>query len=156
MGNISLARALYANPRDDVFQRLTAAEKASWRAKDLTEQLLTFSKGGAPVKKTASIIELIEKSARFVLRGSSVRCEFLIHNDLWPVEVDEGQISQVINNLVINANEAMPKGGIIRVGAENVTVEAQHALPLPDGKYVKIFVKDQGVGIPARTGPKSI
>jgi len=149
VGNISLARALYANPSDDVFQRLTAAEKASWRAKDLTEQLLTFSKGGAPVKKTASIIELIEESTRFVLRGSSVRCEFLIHNDLWPVEVDEGQISQVINNLVINANEAMPEGGIIQVGAENVTVEAQHALPLPDGKYVRIFVKDQGGGIPA-------
>jgi len=138
---------MYAKEGDSVCERLVAAEKAVLRAKDLTEQLLTFSKGGAPVKKTASIADLIRDTANFAMRGSNTRHECRISHDLWPVEVDEGQISQVISNLLINANEAMPDGGIIHIRAENMTLSAQHGLPLPDGKYIHVTVKDHGVGI---------
>ncbi len=147
LGNISFAK-MEISPEDEIFKTLTAAEKASLRARDLTRQLLTFAKGGAPVKKTTSIAELIKDSASFTLRGSNARCEFSIPDDLWPVEIDEGQISQVINNLVINADQAMPAGGIIKVGAENMIVGAEQALPLEDGKYVRISIEDQGIGIP--------
>jgi PAS domain S-box-containing protein len=148
--NISLAKKC-AYPQEEVFRRLTEAEKASLRAKDLTQQLLTFSKGGLPVKKTISIAQLIRDSVNFVLRGSSVRCEFFLSEDLWPVEVDEGQITQVIHNLVINAQQAMPQGGVIQIYGENVMISAEEAglgLPLPAGNYIKISLKDSGVGIP--------
>ena len=83
----------------------------------------------------------------FVLKGSNVGCKFSLPEDLWPAEIDEGQISQVINNLVINADQAMPKGGTIQVSAENITTGQEHSLPLTKGKYIKICIHDQGVGI---------
>ena len=146
MGNITLAK-IYAKPGDKTHERLIDAEKASMRAKDLTQQLLAFSRGGAPIKKTVVISKLLESTALFALTGSNVRCEFSVPGDLWPVEVDEGQISQLISNLTINADQAMPKGGIIKVLAENVVVDAKEGLPLQKGKYIKISIKDQGVGI---------
>jgi CheY-like chemotaxis protein len=139
---------MYANPEDDIYKRLTEAEKACLRAKGLTQQLLTFSKGGAPIKKVAFIKGLIKDSATFALIGSNARCEFHMAKDLWKVEVDEGQISQVINNLVINAVQAMPEGGAIRVRAENVNFGLGEGLPLKEGKYVKVTMEDEGIGIP--------
>jgi PAS domain S-box-containing protein len=164
LGNISLAK-MEANPGDEIYERLVEAEKASLQAKNLTQQLLTFSKGGAPIKKTESITEVIKDSAEFALRGSNVKCEFFLPNDIWPVEVDKGQISQVINNLIINADQAMPGGGIIKVRVENLVVtspplegqgwvSAEHAIPLKDGKYVKIEIEDEGIGIPKEYLPK--
>jgi len=147
LANISLAR-LQLKPDDPLYKRLEEAEKASLRATNLTQQLLTFSKGGSPVKETTSIVELIEDSARFALRGSNVKCEFHLPGNIWPVEADEGQMSQVINNLVINADQAMPEGGTISISAENIVVKPALALPLKNGKYVKITIKDQGTGIP--------
>ena len=147
LGNISLAR-MYASDEERTSKRLAEAEKACLRAKDLTQQLLTFAKGGAPIKKTTSIAEIIKESASFALKGSNARCEFSIPEALWLVETDEGQISQVINNLIINADQAMPAGGIIKVGAENMAVVEEHGLPLKEGKYVKISIEDQGIGIP--------
>ncbi|MBM3235800.1 response regulator [Candidatus Poribacteria bacterium] len=156
LGNISIAK-IKANPKDEIYARLVEAEKASLQAKDLTQQLLTFSKGGAPIKKTESITELIKDSAEFALRGSNVKCEFFIPDDIWPVEIDKGQISQVINNLIINADQAMLGGGIIKVRVENVApvgamrpcqAVAEHALPIKEGKYVKIEIEDEGIGIP--------
>jgi len=147
LGNITLAM-MYAKPGDKIFERLKEAENASLRAKDLTQQLLTFSRGGEPIKKTAFISKLLEDTVAFVLSGSNVRCEFSISGDLWPVEVDEGQISQVINNLIINADHAMPGGGIIKVNAENIAVDVEQGLPLKEGNYIKISVEDQGIGIP--------
>lgn len=148
LGNISLAR-FYAKPGDRVFERLIEAEKASLRATGLTQQLLTFTKGGAPIKKTTSIAKLLEDSVKFALMGSNVRCEFSISDDLWPVEVDEGQINQAINNLIINANQAMPEGGVIKLIAENITIGAENTNPLiKDGKYIRISVEDHGPGIP--------
>ncbi|MBI4698904.1 MAG: PAS domain S-box protein [Nitrospirae bacterium] len=153
VGNISLAKML-VNSDMNLTEILSAAEKACQHAKDLTKQLLTFSKGGAPIKKITAITELLKDSAGFSSRGSNIKCDFSIPDDLWPVEIDEGQISQVINNLVINANQAMPKGGTIHVQAENIVVGVNSTLPLPNGDYIKISVKDEGVGIPEEDLPK--
>ncbi len=147
MGNVSLAKML-ADPATKAHERLADAEKACERAAALTQQLLTFSRGGAPVKKTASIVQLITDSAGFMLRGSNVKCEFNLQKELWPVDVDEGQMSQVINNLIINADQAMPDGGIISVTARNMEVDGCDFLPLDPGRYICISIRDQGVGIP--------
>lgn len=146
LGNVTLAK-IHARPEDKIFQRLDAAEKACSRATDLTLQLLTFSRGGKPITKAISIARLVEESVSFSLSGSNVKCECLTPDNLWPVEADEGQISQVINNLLINADQAMPEGGTIELRAENVIVKAEDRLPLAQGKYVKISIRDHGIGI---------
>ena len=133
---------------DTVDKRLQEAEKASLWAKDLTQQLLTFSRGGAPVRKTASIGALISDSTEFALRGSRNRAEFHIPDDLWAVDIDEGQIRQVIHNIVINADQAMPQGGIIEVRCSNAVVGEGDDLPSAQGKYARVSIKDQGIGIP--------
>ncbi len=147
LGNINLARTLVQ--RSDIEKaaaRLAEAERASLRAKDLTRQLLTFSKGGAPVKKAASIAELIRESALFALRGTNVESVFTIPADLWTLEVDEGQISQVINNLIINAVQAMPGGGgTIQVRARNVDSQARRCAAAYAGELRAR--RDRGPGI---------
>jgi PAS domain S-box-containing protein len=147
IANISLAK-VFVTPTDKIFTRLDEAERAADRARDLTQQLLTFSRGGAPVKKSASLEQILMDSVSFVLRGSNVRCEFMVPEDIWPVEVDVGQISQVINNLLINADQAMPQGGTVRVRIENLVAGPCDTLPLGEGRYVKCSVADQGTGIP--------
>jgi len=147
LGNVTLAK-LETNPGDEIFQILAEAEKATTQAKNLTQQLLTFSRGGVPLKKTVYIGKIIKNSANFALSGSNVTCAFSIPEDLLPVKVDEGQISQVVNNLIINADQAMPEGGVIKVGLNNITVGGREALPIREGKYVRIIIEDHGVGIP--------
>jgi PAS domain S-box-containing protein len=147
LSNISMAR-IYGELGSDVDEMLTDAEKATLRAKSLTQQLLTFSKGGVPVKKIASMSKLLSDSSRFALSGSSVTCEYSMPEDLWAVEMDEGQVGQVIHNLVINADQASPAGGTIRIGAENVVIGPKSPLPLEEGKYVSISIADSGIGIP--------
>src|SRR5208337_4578739 len=98
-------------------------------------QLLTFAKGGAPIKKIISISKLLKEAVGLTLSGSKSRCEFSIPDDLWSVEADEGQINQVISNLLINADQAMPVGGIINITADNILVEAESNLPISKGKY---------------------
>ena len=147
VSNISLVKERL-NPGDPHHKMLTEAEKACFLSKDLTQQLLTFSRGGKPVKEVIYIQDLIEESARFSLRGSNVTCAFSIASNLRPVMADPGQISQVINNLIINAYQAMPAGGTVMVGAENITLKPGNRSPLPDGNYIKIFVEDEGMGIP--------
>jgi two-component system, cell cycle sensor histidine kinase and response regulator CckA len=146
LGNISMAK-MQVTLEDEMFDLLSEAETALTRAQTLTWQLLTFAKGGAPLKKIASIKDILKESSAFVLRGSKSGYEFSIAEDLWPAEVDIGQISQVINNIVINANQAMPEEGIIQVAAENLTINDGHDLPVKPGRYIKISIKDQGVGI---------
>ncbi|GEM_PF-145632 len=146
IGNITLAK-LEVSPENELHHRLTEAEKASERAQDLTRQLLTFSKGGAPVKKSASIAQIIEEASSFSLRGSNVKGKYNLPKDLYAVEVDAGQISQVFNNLIINAVQAMPDGGKIEVRAENVEVSEATSVPLRFGKYVVITMTDTGIGI---------
>ena len=144
-GNITLAK-MYANRRSEVYKRLEESEKAAERARDLTHQLLTFSKGGAPVKKTISLQELAKESAKFVLRGSNVKCEFSFPPDLWHVEADEGQVSQVLNNIIINATHAMSEGGTVQMYCGNVILD-QSDLPLAKGKYILVSIMDHGNGI---------
>ncbi len=146
-GNISLAK-MFADPKDRISKRLDEAEKAGMRARDLTRQLLTFSRGGAPVKKTIPIDDVVRDSCEFALRGSNVKCDLQLLPDVWAVDADEGQIGQVISNLVINADQAMPQGGHILVEAENLIVAKDSVLPLTEGRYVKISVRDTGYGIP--------
>ncbi len=151
LGNISLAR-IYAESggtADKVMEKLTAAEMASAQAQDLTQRLLTFARGGAPIKKMSSVAELLIDSVTLISRGSNVKCEFSIPDDLWTAEVDEGQMNQVISNIIINAEQAMPNGGVIDVCADNVIVSAESDIPLAAGGYVKISISDHGVGIPA-------
>ena len=149
LGNISLAKMKNA-PQEKRLVRLKEAEKAVMRAKYLTQQLLTFSKGGAPVRQVMSIAPVVRESARFALRGSKARCEIEIASKLCPVNIDEGQISQVIHNLVINADQAMSDGGIIKVRAESLIVDPERrpGVPLRPGKYVRISITDHGPGIP--------
>lgn len=146
MGSVSLAKA-EVKPEDSVYELLDEAEKASSRAKAIAQRLLTFSQGGAPVKKVASIKDVIMESADFALRGSKARCDYTIPEGIWPVQIDVDQISQVINNLIINAVHSMPDGGIIQLSAENTMVDANDGLSLDAGRYLKISVKDQGIGI---------
>lgn len=146
VGNISLAKILAPLP-PAVIERLEQAERASLRAKDLTQQLLTFSKGGAPIKRTTQLSELVADSIDFALRGSNVRAEFSLPPDLWPADVDESQISQVLNNLTINALQAMPKGGVVTVSARNCLPERGGIHGLPVGRYIRITIKDEGCGI---------
>ncbi len=147
LGNISVAK-MYLTENTKIFERLSDAERACLRAQGLTQQLLTFSKGGAPIKKLCALSELLQEACQFAIGGSNVRCEFSLSPDLWATEVDEGQINQVLSNLVINAEHAMPHGGIVRVFAENTVMKAEDGFPLHDGKYVKVSIKDGGIGIP--------
>lgn len=145
LGNINLAT--YSLPPDhEVYNNLVQAEKASKRAHKLTNQLLTFSKGGAPIKETAPINEVIRESAFFVLHGSNVDCSIDIPDDLWLVKMDKGQIGQVIQNLTLNADHSMPDGGTIFISCSNHH-EAQDSPMLKEGDYVRVTVRDQGTGI---------
>lgn len=145
MGYVSVAKRGLTGKRREL---LDEAEKATIRAKALTHQLLTFSKGGAPVKKTSTLSQLIKESTGFALTGSRVRCHYDIAGDLWPVDVDQGQFGQVMHNLVINSAQAMPDGGIVRVGARNVEIRPGHGLPLAAGRFIEISVEDDRIGIP--------
>lgn len=145
-GNITLAK-MCCRPKSMIHNRLIEAEKAALLAKEITQQLLTFSQVGAPVKKTTSLRRIILESVSLSLRGSRSNYRLSLPENLWPVEVDSGQMSQVINNLVINAIQAMPSGGLLQIEAENILVESEHHLSLAPGNYVKFSVKDQGVGI---------
>jgi PAS domain S-box-containing protein len=138
---------------EEAYQLINEAEAATFRASKLTKQLLTFAQGGAPVKEAVSIRELIEESVGFSLSGSNVDCTLQLPDDLWAVDIDRGQIDQVLNNLIVNADQAMPEGGTVTVTAENIVVDDEISdntevrLPLGPGNYVKVSIKDQGVGI---------
>lgn len=146
IGNLSLAK-IDLSPDNEMFEILSEAEKASQRARNLTNQLLTFSRGGAPIKQTTSIKKIIKEYADFSLSGSQIKCHYAIDNNLYPANVDTGQFGQVIQNLVINAIQAMPDGRSIQITAENVYLSDENGVPLPKGDYIKISVIDQGIGI---------
>ncbi|MGC2062216.1 MAG: PAS domain S-box protein [Thermodesulfovibrionales bacterium] len=146
LGNISIA-LLHVDRDDSTHSRLVEAEKASLRAKNLAQQLLTFSVGGEPIKKTVLLNSLIREFALFSLRGATVKCNFSIPDELLPVEIDEGQINQVIYNLVINAVQASPAGGTIQITAENIALVDTNTPTLEPGKYVRLDIQDFGIGI---------
>jgi len=145
-GNISYALS-QVDQNDELHDVLMDVQEGTKQAQSLTQQLLTFAKGGEPIKKVIKLNQIIKDSSRFVTRGAKSRCEFHLANDLWRVEADSGQIQQVISNLVINADQAMPNGGIISIKTENFESETDNDFHLTDGNYVKISIEDQGVGI---------
>ncbi len=136
---------------DDLVEKnevLATAEKETLKIKGLTQQLITFAKGGSPVKGVSNLRSLITDSVSFALAGSNISCDFVLADDLYSVNVDEGQIGQVISNIVINARQAMHEGGGITVSAAKVELGKQHPLPLEVGPYVKLSIEDSGEGIP--------
>ncbi len=149
IGNISLISLLV--PADEQLnERLNDAKNASLRARDLAQQLLTFARGGAPIKQTASAAKLIEETVSFSLHGAHSRSEITIDPELWPAEFDAGQISQVVANLVVNADQAMTDGGTLHVNCDNYTATAKTVgapADLKPGDYIRIRVRDEGVGI---------
>jgi len=145
--NIHIA-VINVDQRDLLRATLQKAQKASVRAKDLTRQLLAFSRGGLPVKRLAASGDIIREYAGLATINSHVGCDFNIPADLWNVEVDEGQIGQVINTIVLNSIEAMPHGGAISITADNVEVSAGDLPPLLEGRYVRFSISDSGTGIP--------
>src|SRR5207248_3745912 len=146
-GNIGLAQIDAPADSGSLLGFLPTAGQAAQHAAHLSSQLLTFSKGGAPLKKVVSIGELLEHSAEFALYGSNLRADFDIAVDLWKAEVDAGQIEQVVNALMLNAREAMPQGGTVRIRARNIVFEENTNAPLPAGRYIKISISDRGLGI---------
>lgn len=132
-----------------VHHRLTAAENTVAQASELTGRLITFARGGDPIKKRSHVKDLIRDAVSLSIGESAVEKRFYLKGDLWPVEIDEGQIHQVIRNLALNALESMPAGGLLTVRAENVRVEAGDRLPLNSGSYIRMSIQDTGSGIPA-------
>ncbi len=145
-GNIGLAQIEAPPGASNLLSFLGKAGQAAQHAARLSGQLLTFSKGGAPLKRPLSVPELLTHAAEFCLYGSNLRADIDIPVDLWKAEVDRGQIEQVINALLINAREAMPHGGTVRLSARNLKLEGETG-PLPPGRYLKISVADRGCGI---------
>jgi signal transduction histidine kinase/ActR/RegA family two-component response regulator len=147
LANLSFAR-MQLSPSHMISKRLEECEKATVRASELTRQLLTFARGGEPVKRLIDPAPLIREAASFVLRGSAVRSVVELAPDLWCLEADGGQLSQSLHNLLINAAQAMPNGGEVTVIGANESLDAENTFRLPPGDYLRITVKDHGCGIP--------
>jgi len=152
LGNISLA-ALKDISSEDRNQCMEDAQKALIHARELTGQLLTFSKGGMPVRKTASVKTVIEDSVRFTLRGSNIIFKMNFAENLWNGIIDTSQISQVIQNLIINSQQAMPGGGEININVENSLISRENEMLMSEGNYIVIKIKDTGTGIDKKILP---
>lgn len=148
LGNIELIR-MDLDKDSPLDERMAEMERVVHRATALTRQLLTFARGGAPIRKVARLGPMIGDTVEFTGRGSPVRCSCRIPDDLWVTEVDLDQICQVINNIVLNAVQAMPRGGTLAVTAENWEHNGVEAIPIAAGRYVRITIADDGPGIPA-------
>jgi PAS domain S-box-containing protein len=148
-GNLSLAKA-ETDPDSPLHELIESAERSLGRAKHLTTQLLTFAKGGEPVRTVMTLDQVIRETAAFNLSGSSVKFEMVTRGSVRPVNADKGQIGQVVANLVINARQAMPDGGVLRITLANRTIPPDQDPHLAQGDYVSILFEDQGVGIPKK------
>ena len=146
LANLQLAVFKFQK-HQDISKYLENTIDTTQKASYLTRQLLTFAKGGAPIKKIIAVNNLVRDTVQFALSGSNVKAMFSLPKDLWPVNADEGQLTQVINNLIINAEQSMPSGGIVEIYGENVLYE-QDAGKYNPGRYVKLTIKDHGCGIP--------
>ena len=149
MGNLALA-AVDSEQNLPIREYLDGAQAASLRARDLTQQLLTFAKGGDPVRSAVQLSAVVVEVAEFASRGSKVKCEFDLAEELWPADADKGQVGQIVQNLVLNAVQAMEGGGFVRISARNEEVGPETGLPLDPGNYVHISVADGGQGIQAQ------
>ncbi|HEX2967314.1 MAG TPA: PAS domain S-box protein [Syntrophorhabdaceae bacterium] len=147
VGNLSLAK-MNVPPDAKISEFLSEAERIVFMGKSLTQQLLTFSRAGDPVRKTVHLGPLLREVTEKVVKGSSVRPRYFLPSDLFPVEIDEERMRQAIENIVLNAKDAMSSGGTLVISCENVSVTPQDKLPLIKENHVKISVRDEGVGIP--------
>ena len=156
IGNTSLLKLDLneENEENEDYEIVNEIENAANRASELTKRLLTFSKGGAPIKNVNDTVKLIRESTNFTIRGSSALAKYDFSPQLWPVYVDAGQISQVLQNIVLNAIQAVDKGSVIQVVAENCIIAFDNSLGLHSGEYVKISITDEGVGIPQQNFQK--
>jgi two-component system cell cycle sensor histidine kinase/response regulator CckA len=151
-GNLSFIKSEF-NPESSESDIIHDIEISVERARKLTHQLLTFSKGGDPIKETASLAELVIETVKFALRGSNVRSEFSFSDDLYLVDIDKGQFCQVIHNLVINADQSMPDGGIISIRGNNLYLKKDEKTgirSLSPGEYIQLEIQDRGIGIPEK------
>jgi nitrogen-specific signal transduction histidine kinase/ActR/RegA family two-component response regulator len=146
-GNIGLAQIEAPAGAGGLLSFLSKAGQAAQHAAHLSSQLLTFSKGGAPLKKVMAVSELLTQAANFSLHGSNLESDIAIADDLWRAEVDAGQIEQVVNALMINAREAMPGGGVVALRAQNAEVNGNSGVLLSPGRYLKVSIADTGTGI---------
>ncbi len=146
LGNIINAQAAMGLD-DETYGYLAEAEKGAMRAKDMIKQLITFSSESPFFKRQHNIGEVLTEITTQVFKGTNILCEFSIDHDLWPLSFDREMISQVLRSLLANEQQAMPDGGVIRITASNVLVDEKMKLPIASGKYVKLTVQDQGIGI---------
>ncbi|MEN8691430.1 MAG: ATP-binding protein [Desulfobacterales bacterium] len=145
IGNVSLIQS-YVDPQDMISRLLNEVNEAAIVAKSLTQKLITFSRGGAPLKETTDMTALVRSVAEFSLSGSNIKCQFDLADDLWLVDVDKTQVGQAVHNLVMNAREAMPEGGFITVSAGNVqNIDGEHVSTA--GRWVRLSIIDRGQGI---------
>jgi PAS domain S-box-containing protein len=151
-GYIDLAR--FVSKDEAITEYLNATLATLGRAKALTMQLLTFAKGGSPVQKIMPVISTIKEAAQFALSGSNILCRFDLPDTLWPCNIDKNQIGQVIDNIVINAQQAMPNGGSIEIAAQNISFKETGFPPLTQGDYVKVSISDSGIGISPEVLPR--
>ena len=151
-GYVELARSVSKDAR--AIEYLDATLATMNRARALTLQLLTFAKGGAPVQKVVPLVPFLQETVGFALSGANVACQFSLAKDVWPCNIDRNQIAQVIDNIVINAQQAMPNGGTIEIAASNVSAEEGEYPSLAKGRYVRVSIKDQGIGIPKDVMPR--
>ncbi|SEM20407.1 PAS domain S-box-containing protein [Syntrophus gentianae] len=147
LGNVSLAK-LSLSSDNPAYEKMIQAEKICLQGRELTNRLATFAQGGGPLRKKVMIAAFLRDTVALFLSGSNVRCEFEFPDSLWPLEIDVGQVQKVIRHLIMNAQEAMPEGGAIRIRAENVNVTSGEVPSLKEGSYIRISFQDQGVGIP--------
>ncbi len=146
-GNISLA-CDNLKTGGSAWGLLEEATKATERAQGLTQQLLTFAKGGEPIRKTEYLRDVVLDSAEFILSGSNVKCEYGIADDLWTADIDKGQFSQVIQNIVLNGRQAMSQGGWLKISSSNISESTAGAYGLPGSRFINIRIEDEGIGIP--------
>ena len=146
LGNISLVKQ-YLDPEDMIFKRLSTAEKSCFEAREITSRLITFSKGGEPVKKVTRVQQLLKEAHCPLIKDTNITFEYNLPDNLYPVEIDEGQIRNVIINILTNAAEAMPEGGKIDISAANLEITEKDNLPIKEGSYVKVSIRDRGRGI---------
>ncbi|MBN2296978.1 MAG: PAS domain S-box protein [Deltaproteobacteria bacterium] len=146
LGNTSFSKMLL-NTEEKAYERLCDVENAALKAKELAGRLLTFSKGGSPLKNIVSMDRFLRDTIILTLQRSDITPRFTFNSNLWPVEIDESQIAQVIHNIITNAQDAMPEGGTLSISCENITTDESDRLPVPSGNYVKVSIADTGIGI---------
>ncbi len=146
IGNISLCQ-LYIENKQSLIEKLKTTENSLYKAKNLTEKLLTFSKGGYLIKETNDLRKIIKESMDFIISGKDIKIEYNFQKDLWPVKVDSSQLTQVFHNLALNSIDAIKKNGFIKITAQNKIISKDNMYPLKPGKYVEIIFEDNGIGI---------